>query len=368
MGSEQKIPDGWMKLSSKSRPGKFYYYNKEKKLSVWRVEDCQNAVKVIAFHSKNKTPKKSPQKQPTKVIDKSKVIKKNIAEERMKKLKKELVEDTKRGNNNEIIKNLNLSKNLSGSCKKQDIQKSVPKEATTINEKSLNNSNYPPEESMEVDELSQKSQETILEEEEEEPMDWEEINENEAVQEVHNVRSKTNELPVAFLKTSVEFGTKKMTMSLENEFIIIIDTNVLLSNLKFVREIKGMNFKGLGKCIIYIPYVVLCELDRLKMREPNIARQARAAINFINKCFSVKDEFIIGQSALESSQEIIPIENGDDYIINTGLQVKNDTKKFIILSNDTNLRNKASVNGMQAFSSDMLNYEDFNTERKIKFL
>lgn len=103
------------------------------------------------------------------------------------------------------------------------------------------------------------------------------------------------------------------------------------------------------------------------MREEGIARLARIAISFIDDCFKSKDEFLLGQNAIESSRELIEIDSGDDYIINSALQMKELTSKIILLSNDKNLRNKAFVNGFDAFSSDTLNYADYNVTNSIKF-
>lgn len=126
-------------------------------------------------------------------------------------------------------------------------------------------------------------------------------------------------------------------------------------------------FVDIGRAYIYLPYIVLCELDRLKLREENIARLARTAISFIDDCFKAKDEFLLGQNALQSSRELIEIDSGDDYIINSALQMKEFTTKIIVLSNDKNLRNKAFVNGFEAFSADTLSYVDYNVSNKIKF-
>lgn len=126
-------------------------------------------------------------------------------------------------------------------------------------------------------------------------------------------------------------------------------------------------FVDIGRAYIYLPYIVLCELDRLKLREENISRLARCAISYIDNCFKAKDEFLLGQNAMESSRELIEIDSGDDYIINSALQLREKTSKIILLSNDKNLRNKSFVNGIEAFSSDTLNYADYNVSNSIKF-
>lgn len=76
----------------------------------------------------------------------------------------------------------------------------------------------------------------------------------------------------------------------------------------------------------------------------------------------------MGQSALEKSQKkIIPVESGDDEILNCCLQFHEFTNKIILLSNDRNLRNKAFVNHIEAFSRDMLYMTEFNMKNELKF-
>lgn len=95
---------------------------------------------------------------------------------------------------------------------------------------------------------------------------------------------------------------------------------------------------------------------------------ARRAVEFINDCLVKKDAFLIGQSGKESFQkQIIPIDSGDDEILNCCLHIQEATEKVILLSNDRNLRNKAFVNKIETFSRDTLNYMDFNVKNEIKF-
>lgn len=76
----------------------------------------------------------------------------------------------------------------------------------------------------------------------------------------------------------------------------------------------------------------------------------------------------MGQSAVESLKKpIIPIESGDDEILNCCLQIQEMTQKIILLTNDKNLRNKAFVNKIEAQSRDMLNFIDYNLKNDIKF-
>ena len=87
----------------------------------------------------------------------------------------------------------------------------------------------------------------------------------------------------------------------------------------------------------------------------------------INEYFSAKDPNVVGQNSIEDCKELIPIESGDDRILNCAFQLKEITDKVLALSNDINLRNKFYVNGFEAYSVDMLNYADFNANRSIKF-
>jgi predicted ribonuclease YlaK len=76
----------------------------------------------------------------------------------------------------------------------------------------------------------------------------------------------------------------------------------------------------------------------------------------------------MGQSAIESMKTpIIPVDSGDDEILNCCLQIQQTTNKLILLSNDKNLRNKAFVNKIEAYSRDMLNLVDYNVKNDIKF-
>lgn len=113
---------------------------------------------------------------------------------------------------------------------------------------------------------------------------------------------------------------------------------------------------------------MLIELDRLKTREENVAKLARRAITFIDECFLQKDPFFIGQSAAESVvKQIIPIDSGDDEILNCCLQIQEITKKVILLTNDKNLRNKAFVNKIESLSRDMLHFFEYNVKNDMKF-
>lgn len=95
----------------------------------------------------------------------------------------------------------------------------------------------------------------------------------------------------------------------------------------------------------------------LKTRDGSISKAAQRAIKLINKYFEGRDVWVMGQSVKEDTRELIPIESGDDRILNCAFQLNDTTSNVLILSNDTNLRNKANFNKIEACSADMLNYK-----------
>lgn len=98
--------------------------------------------------------------------------------------------------------------------------------------------------------------------------------------------------------------------------------------------------------------MVLDELDVLKSRE-KVAFHARRANSFIDDCLTSKDQFLTGESRLEN-KKLIKINSPDDEILNCCLKIKLKTAKILLLSNDKNLRNKANLNQVTAYSSDKL--------------
>lgn len=277
MDNEEKVPHGWIKVKSKTRADKFYYYHKERKISVWKLSDCNDESKIQQTKSSlSKTPKRSPKKE-SKLSNHSIVIeKRNLAEERLKKLQTSLKEEAKRGKvdkikikpnketnkqqvpeeNNAIIskstKSLispeEVNAIISGTAIKPKIKDPVKDKVngfksqetpSKTQENDINNSNktiIEDDESfkMEVDEQLDKSTESLKDFEE--PMEWEDID---VVKEVQNIRTKVN------VRSNSSIAASQVANKLsKNDFYIIVDTNVLLSNLTFVKEIKSKPFKG----------------------------------------------------------------------------------------------------------------------------
>lgn len=431
MEGDEKLPAGWMKVKSKSRPNKSYFYNAKTKISLWKLEDLKDFCKNESTKGKASklTPAKSSENNlsstPKKTLSGTSQKSKNIARERMTKLKNVLADGTKREPKEKLKELKNVCKPVGSAITRKNIAYDRMKGLNDELKKEVKNEKFPlpalpivHNKDLEInkdvvafkeeirnqetsDELKIGKKETFAEEippvvqaseevelmdisyedqpEDYEAMDWEEIPEEKVIEEIQKIRTKD------IAKVTASLFTNQKSSEIKSEFFVVIDTNVLLSNLEFVKEIKGKLFKGktheisvcnclislnvsvdIGKATIYLPYIVLCELDRIKAYNDNLARLARRAINFIDECFKAKDAFMIGESAVESARNrIIPIDCGDDEILNCCLKVLETTRKLLLLTNDKNLRNKAFVNHIEALSRDMLNFMDFNAKNEL---
>ncbi|WAR31347.1 SWT1-like protein [Mya arenaria] len=131
----------------------------------------------------------------------------------------------------------------------------------------------------------------------------------------------------------------------ELELLVVLDTNVLISNLDMVDDLKDWSIQGLGWVCLYVPWIVLMELDRLKSTvshgKPCLSsrtqHQARKAISFLKLLFTSKHPRIIGQTAkqMETAKEEFEAEYGN----------------AILFSNDHNLCIKSLVTDIPAFNS-----------------
>eukprot|EP00794_Sanderia_malayensis_P016031 gene16031-17651_t len=149
---------------------------------------------------------------------------------------------------------------------------------------------------------------------------------------------------------------------------IVVDTNILLSHLKFVSELRDFPIPGAGRPILVIPWMVVQELDRLKeapdsriheFSEENESNGtgvnvlARRAVAFLNTCFTESHPRVRGQTLMEANSSVPGLieETNDDSILSCCLfyQSKAESSKTVLLSNDRNLCNKALVNQVKAF-------------------
>ncbi|KAJ8039195.1 Transcriptional protein SWT1 [Holothuria leucospilota] len=148
---------------------------------------------------------------------------------------------------------------------------------------------------------------------------------------------------------------------------IILDTNIFLSHLSFVEELRDENITGFGRPMLIIPWIVLHELDSLKEGKASdlkdirkrfkgsVVNKAKSAVHFINSCLTNKHPRVQGQSIQECSKKDRDIytRSNDDKILQCCLQYKNRARKtteIVLLSEDMSLRNKAIVSGIHTYT------------------
>ncbi|XP_060088380.1 transcriptional protein SWT1 [Heteronotia binoei] len=136
--------------------------------------------------------------------------------------------------------------------------------------------------------------------------------------------------------------------------LIVIDTNILISHLKFIKTLKNTDIPGIGKFVLVIPWVVLQELDNLKRGKilANVAQKAIPAVHFIHLCLKDQDPKLWGQSVQLASQQTygLNIENNDDRVLQCCLQYQKlfPEAEVVLLTDDKNLCNKALVSEVKA--------------------
>lgn len=141
---------------------------------------------------------------------------------------------------------------------------------------------------------------------------------------------------------------------------VVIDTNIFLSHLPIVKNlVEGK--QTYSKVHIYVPWMVLQELDYMKTNRDNkmkLELLARKAANFIFEQTTRKNPLFRIQSLDEFKNciNLLPDENADDKILLWCLQLQKETAanavKIILLSNDLLFCTKASACGVHAIQSE----------------
>lgn len=133
--------------------------------------------------------------------------------------------------------------------------------------------------------------------------------------------------------------TRQVSQHQTNYMYFVLDTNVLIDNRSLLDEVANLTLRDTAGSILYIPYIVIKELDLLKCKQTT-SFAARRAIEYLNDKFDDREP-IEAQSALEDAEQLIEIDSADDSIINCCLQLKDELEHMILLTNDNNLRLKA---------------------------
>lgn len=208
--------------------------------------------------------------------------------------------------------------------------------------------------SMEIDEVQQ-----VLNKEEERQI--EEMDVSDIV--LREVRDSVKKCPDEVIGQLTQVFTTDQPEHIHNvdqDLYIVVDTNVFISNLAFVEDLRDHCFENFGLPVLVIPWVVMQELDALKSNKSSaatmsmkIGKCARAAVGYIYQCFQDNHQRVIGQGAAQASaaSKEFQAECSDDRILQTCMQCQKNrlNSTVILLSNDKNLLNKARVCKITAF-------------------
>ncbi|KAK5869643.1 hypothetical protein PBY51_024345 [Eleginops maclovinus] len=137
--------------------------------------------------------------------------------------------------------------------------------------------------------------------------------------------------------------------------ILVLDTNILLSHLDYVKKIRSKDLGDLGIPIVLIPWVVLQELDSLKRGRGlsgSVAHLATPAISYIYNSLKSREPFLWGQSMQQAREGNYGLnaENNDDRVLQCCLQYQSLYPEcaHILCTNDKNLCSKGLLSGVKA--------------------
>ncbi|XP_062857209.1 transcriptional protein SWT1 isoform X2 [Trichomycterus rosablanca] len=142
----------------------------------------------------------------------------------------------------------------------------------------------------------------------------------------------------------------------QRDVLIVLDTNVLLSHLDFVKKIRSHGLGALGFPKLLVPWVVLQELDSLKSGKlsKDVERKARPAVDYIYNCLKNQEPRLLGQSMQLASQAAYGLNtaNNDDRVLQCCLQYQKlyPDGALILCTNDKNLCSKALLSGVKTLS------------------
>lgn len=155
----------------------------------------------------------------------------------------------------------------------------------------------------------------------------------------------------------------------DKKLLIVIDTNILMNHLKFVRILKTTEIPGFDTLVLIIPWVVMQELDRMKAGKllKHVQHKAVPAIHFINDSLKSQDRKLWGQSLQLASQKLYGLsdENNDDRVLKCCLQYQElfPCSLVILCTDDRNLRSKGLISGVKSLSKEELDTEILNLTR-----
>ncbi|XP_064072069.1 transcriptional protein SWT1 [Vanessa tameamea] len=135
-----------------------------------------------------------------------------------------------------------------------------------------------------------------------------------------------------------------------DNLVLVVDTNIFIHELDFIKNVLNSHIKGYSEQpTLLVPWRVINELDRLKDNNNGngaLCKRAKSAMDYLYKSLP-ENSRIKGQSLRDANSHIYPCEVPDDEILNCSLQQIERGRNVILVSNDKNLCNKASINGVK---------------------
>ena len=139
-----------------------------------------------------------------------------------------------------------------------------------------------------------------------------------------------------YLQEQAQTENTNLHSQIERQLYIVIDTNVIISDLSFVQDLKDRQVTGYGKPVLYIPWIVLQELDALKqsctsgMPKLTAATQNKATrgIKLLQQLFRMKHPQVKGQTPMESQEaaRVFRATCNDDVILMSCLHCKENSE------------------------------------------
>ncbi|MCJ8749981.1 hypothetical protein PDJAM_G00193770 [Pangasius djambal] len=184
-----------------------------------------------------------------------------------------------------------------------------------------------------------------------------------------NVEKSYGELTSMDVDPADESAAIALSQKQQQDLLIVLDTNVLLSHLDFVKRIRSHGLGALGFPTLLVPWVVLQELDSLKSGKlsKNVESKARPAVDYIYTSLKNQEPRLWGQSMQQMSQAACGLNsvNNDDRVLQCCLQYKAlyPEGTIMLCTNDKNLCSKALLSGVKAVSkADLQEQAEVNPE------
>lgn len=139
---------------------------------------------------------------------------------------------------------------------------------------------------------------------------------------------------------------------------LVVDTNILLGNQSV--------FKKFGDATVYLPFVVLQELDKHKTTPGDVGVNARATIRFLDN-LREQGDLLKGVTDQDTTFKVVDDlsdfeGSNDDHIITIAKILSEANESLVLLSNDLNVRIKAAIKGVNTDSFKVVKHDLENDE------